>query len=165
MAPLPILVLLFLPGLCPRQPRSTSVWAFFLQPVGTLAFAFLPDWSVDSLSWRTSLYVRYKCYETGNYVTSATREAGVRAVWNRPPGAVPTSAIHQCSVAKPGFLAGCGRVSRFMGPRSRFPRSLQYKRGKELCLGNFFSGYQLKAQHYLQTSGRLRLSGGQGRNN
>ena len=25
---------------------------------------------------------RYKCYETGNDVTSPTRKAGVRGVWN-----------------------------------------------------------------------------------
>ena len=26
----------------------------------------------------------YECYETGNYVTSATRKAGVQGIWNTP---------------------------------------------------------------------------------
>ena len=55
----------------------------------------------------------------------------------KPPGTVHTSAIHQCSAAKPGssaVSAGCGRVPRFKGPRSRYLRSLQYKWGTGMCL-------------------------------
>ena len=58
-----------------------------------------------------------------------------RSAIDRPP----TSAIHQCLMAYCSFLLGCGWVPQFMGPRSRYPLSLQYKWGIGLCLRNFFA--------------------------
>ena len=72
-----------------------------------------------------------------------------------PPGAVPTSAIHTCSVARPGILAAVDGSLKSRGPEVDFPITstpiTPIQVGNRIVTPQIFSGYQSKAHNYLWT--------------